>query len=140
LLLDKSNNEGSNERLQGSNANNNYNNNEHLSRELDMSEDKVEDGKVTFMAHFQSLKSLVFGTKEGRLTFVTLRKGKEKQNCDFESFYVNEEEDRDGMRKIIQVIELPSMIKEISKHIYYILTNGNLYVQQKGDKNEIGYS
>ncbi len=81
---------GSNEKQEPSN-----------SRELDISDDRPEDGKVTFMAHHEKLKSLVFGTKEGRLTFVSLRKRKDSENCDFESFYVGEEEARDGMRRII---------------------------------------
>ena len=73
-----------------------------------MSDERPDDGKVTFMAHFQGLKSLVFGTKEGRLTFVTLKKSKDKQPFYYDSFYPNEEEDRDEMRRIVQVIELPS--------------------------------
>ena len=44
------------------------------------------------------------------------------------------EENRTGMSRIVQVIELPSKILDVKKHVYYILTNGNLYAMSKEEK------
>ena len=41
------------------------------------------------------------------------------------------------MRKVIQVIELPVKITDARKHIYYILTQGNLYVMSKESREII---
>ena len=39
-----------------------------------------------------------------------------------------------GMSKILQVVELPSKVAEARKHIYYIVTHGNLYAMSKEDR------
>ena len=37
------------------------------------------------------------------------------------------------MKRILKIYELPSKIKEIKKHIYYVLTQGNLYCLTKNE-------
>jgi len=37
------------------------------------------------------------------------------------------------MKHVIQIVELPSKISEIKKHIYYVLTKGNLFALSKDD-------
>ena len=35
------------------------------------------------------------------------------------------------MSRIVQVIELPSKIADVRKHLFYILSHGNLYAMSK---------
>jgi len=37
------------------------------------------------------------------------------------------------MKNVVRVVELPSKITEIKKHMYYVMTYGNLYVLTKND-------
>jgi hypothetical protein len=37
------------------------------------------------------------------------------------------------MTRIVQVMELPSQVKDAKKHIYYVLQQGNLYAVSKAD-------
>ena len=35
------------------------------------------------------------------------------------------------MKHVLQIIELPTKISEIKKHVYYVLTKGNLFAISK---------
>jgi hypothetical protein len=35
------------------------------------------------------------------------------------------------MKQVVKVIELPPKITEVKKHLYYVMTQGNLYVMTK---------
>jgi len=37
------------------------------------------------------------------------------------------------MKKVIKLVELPTKVTEVKKHIYFLLTQGNLYVLTKSD-------
>ena len=37
------------------------------------------------------------------------------------------------MKKVLQIIELPSKVANSKKHVYYILTTGNLFAMNKSN-------
>ena len=96
-------------------------------------EEHENDDKVTFIGVFPSPPKLILGSKEGCLTFYTFS-GKEPLRGRVEQFTMGEEV-RIGMSRIVQVLELPSKIIDVKKHIYYIVTNGNLYAMSKEEKS-----
>ena len=92
--------------------------------------DDITTDKVTFIGYFSTPQRIIFGSKEGYVTIYNLAK-REKQ-----SFSISNET-RQGMKKVISVIELPSKVADARKHIYYILTQGNLYVMSKENREII---
>jgi len=82
---------------------------------------------VTFIAYFNNPNRIVFGSKEGCVTFYNIAKRETM------SFALGNEQ-RSGMSRILNVVELPSKIADVRKHIYYCLTSGNLYAMSKEDR------
>ena len=99
--------------------------------DIENSNDQSDD-KVTFIGYFTQPNRIIIGSKEGCITFYTLT-GKEPVRGSVEQFSMGEE-NRTGMSRIVQVMELPSKIQDVKKHVYYILTNGNLYAMSKEEK------
>lgn len=66
---------------------------------------------------------VLFGSKEGRLTFYNLQKK------DMFTFVL----DQKLGKQIVSIFEPPQKIVEIKKHLYFVLTHGNLYALTKAD-------
>lgn len=65
----------------------------------------------------------VFGSNQGRLTFYYL------DRKEIFSFIIEQL----IMKQVVKVIELPNKITEIKKHMYYVMTQGNLFALTKVD-------
>lgn len=66
---------------------------------------------------------VIFGSKEGRLTFYNLQK---KETFSFVL-------DQKIGKQIVGIFEPHNKIPDIKKHIYYVLSHGNLYALTKAD-------
>ena len=73
--------------------------------------------KVTFLTYFMQPSRIVFGSMEGCVTFYNMAKRETT------SFALGNEQ-RSGMSRILQVLELPPKVADVRKHIYYILSSG----------------
>ena len=91
------------------------------------SDDEEREDKVTYIGYFTAPNRIIFGSKEGVINVYYM--SRKEVNIQF----AMDEEQRAGMRRILQVVELPSKIAECRKHIYYILTHGNLYAMSKDE-------
>ena len=82
----------------------------------------VVSDKVTFISFIMPPK-LQFGSKEGRLTFYNIQK---KETFSFVL-------DQKIMKQVVSILEPHPKIPDIKKHLYYVLTHGNLYVLTKSE-------
>jgi hypothetical protein len=80
------------------------------------------EDKVTFIGMVSTPTRVVFGSKSGYLTFFSLsacptfyEAGKKEEEQ--VSFQIQSS----TMTRIVQVMELPSQVKDAKKHIYYVL-------------------
>ena len=87
----------------------------------------MPNDKVTFLAYFTQPNRILFGSKDGCVTFYNVAK---RETTSF----VLHKETRSGMSRILSVLELPSKVADVRKHIYYILSTGNLYAMSKEDR------
>ena len=82
----------------------------------DMSLDDDQEDKITFIGYFTAPNRIIFGSKEGVINIYFMSR-KEPP-----ILFAMDDEQRAGMRRILQIIELPSKVADCRKHIYYILT------------------
>ena len=94
-----------------------------------MSLDDDQEDKITFIGYFTNPNRIIFGSKEGVINIYFMSR-KEPP-----ILFAMDDEQRAGMRRILQIVELPSKVADCRKHIYYILTQGNLYAMSKDDKS-----
>lgn len=84
---------------------------------------EMQDDKVTFIGYQYPMK-VVFGSQQGRVSFYEMNKKSKVFS------YVL---DQQIMKQVLNVIELPKQITDIKKHLYYVLTYGNLFALTKSD-------
>ena len=91
---------------------------------------EVED-KITYITFLTQPNRIVFGSKEGFITIWNITKGLVSATKDeaLNSFKMPPK----TMQKVVQIIELPSKIAVSKKHVYYILTAGNLFAMSKSN-------
>lgn len=111
--------------LSGNNTSGDRENSNNISVDLD--EERAD--KITFIGYFNAPNRIIFGSKEGVINIYFMSR-KETP-----IIFAMDDEQRAGMRRILQVVELPTKIADCRKHIYYILTHGNLYAMSKDDKS-----
>ena len=68
---------------------------------------------MTFIGLLSNPTRVVYGSKAGYLTFYNLSQ-KDEEPVSFLMQAAN-------MQRIVQVMELPSQVKDAKKHIYYVL-------------------
>jgi len=84
-----------------------------LDKSKNSSSDSILEDKVTFIGLLSTPTRLIFGSKAGYLTLYNLSQ-KDEEPVSFPMQAAN-------MQRIVQVMELPSQVKEAKKHIYYVL-------------------
>jgi hypothetical protein len=82
--------------------------------------------KVTAFSLFDT-KSVVFGSKEGKLTFYDMK----SQGAEGEVLSFNLQQR--VMPKVLKVRTFSDKMPELKKHLYYVLTEGNLFALTKSD-------
>lgn len=91
--------------------------------------------KVTYLGFFTQPNRIIFGSKEGFVTIWNVTKGLSEKSKD--DAILSFKMPSPKMKKIIQVIELPSKVANAKKHLYYILTIGNLYAMNKNNPQHL---
>ena len=98
--------------------------------ECDEYESDETTNKITYIGFFEHPNRIIFGTNLGFITIWNVTKGlapKTKEEA-VTSFKIPAK----TMTKVIQIMELPSKVaNSYKKHVYYILTIGNLYAINK---------
>ena len=85
---------------------------------------------MSFLGFFTQPNRIIFGSKHGYITIWNITKGLVASTRDeaLTSFKMPAK----TMTKVIQIIEMPSKVAAaFTKHVYYILTTGNLYAMNK---------
>ena len=96
----------------------------HIVPQRDAGED--ERDKVTCFSVFDN-KKIVFGSKEGKITFFDMTNRNEESAI----FSFNLEQKL--MPKILRIRTFSDKVPELKKHLYYVLTEGNLFALTKKD-------
>jgi len=101
-----------------------------------LSQDSMDkEDKVTYLGFFTQPNRIIFGSKEGFITIWNVTKGLNEKTKD--DAIIAFKMPQNKMKKVIQIIELPSKVANAKKHVYYILTIGNLYVMNKNNPAHI---